>query len=168
MKRVLHFIDRVNDLVGQCVSYLVFPLVILVVYTVITRYFLAMQNLWAYETTQFIFGASFVLGGGYIAYKKSHVNVEVLFNRFSTRTKSIINLITALFFFVFIGAMVWHGWQTAWSSLELGEKTETAWGPPIYPIKFVIPVGAFLLLLQGIASFIRDLRIAAGRNPDEY
>lgn len=168
MKRVLQFIDSVNNLVGQYVCCLIFPLLALVVYTVITRYFLSMQNIWAYETTQFMFGALFVLGGGYIAYKKSHVNVEILHNRFSTRTKSIIDLVTALFFFVFIGAMVWFGWQAAWSSFGLGENTETAWGPPIYPIKFVIPVGAFLLLLQGIAKFIRDIRIATGRKLDEY
>lgn len=168
MKQVLHLIDKINNITGHYVSYLIFPLIGLVVYTVVTRYFLSMSNIWAYETTQFMFGAFFVLGGGYIAYKNGHVNVDILFSRFSKRTQAIISLFTALFFFIFIGAMVWLGWQAAWSSLKMGERTDTAWGPPVYPIKFAIPVGAFLLLLQGIAKFIRDLRIATGKESDEH
>jgi TRAP-type mannitol/chloroaromatic compound transport system permease small subunit len=164
----LNYIDKINNVIGIYVSYLIFPLIGLVMFTVLTRYFLSMQNVWSYETTQFIFGASFVLTGGYIAYQKSHVNVEVLYNRFSIRTRAIIDLATALFFFLFIISMMWFGWREAWSSMELRQGTETAWSPPLYPIKFMIPVGAFLLLLQGLAKFIRDLRIAIRGTSDEH
>jgi TRAP-type mannitol/chloroaromatic compound transport system permease small subunit len=40
------------------------------------------------------------------------------------------------------------------------ETSETVWDVPIYPLKLALPVGAFLLLLQGLAKFIRDLVIA--------
>jgi len=36
------------------------------------------------------------------------------------------------------------------------EHTQTPWGPPYYPLKIVIPLSAFLLLLAGVAKFIRD------------
>jgi TRAP-type mannitol/chloroaromatic compound transport system permease small subunit len=164
----LKFIDKINNVVGVYISYLILILIGLVVFTVFTRYIFSMQNIWSYETTQFIFGTSFVLAGGFIAYKKSHVNVEVIYNRFSIRNRAIVDLVTALFFFVFIISMIWFGWREAWSAFELRQATESAWGPPIYPIKFIIPIGAFLLFLQGIAKFIRDIRIASGRSTDEH
>ena len=45
----------------------------------------------------------------------------------------------------------------AWESLSICERSNSAWQPPIYPVKMMIPIGAFLLLLQGIAKLIRDI-----------
>jgi TRAP-type mannitol/chloroaromatic compound transport system permease small subunit len=47
----------------------------------------------------------------------------------------------------------------AWESLLLGETEPTSFAPPVYPIKMMIPLGAFLILLQGLAKFIRDLTL---------
>jgi TRAP-type mannitol/chloroaromatic compound transport system permease small subunit len=41
-----------------------------------------------------------------------------------------------------------------------GEMSFTDWGPPLYCVKFMMPLGGLLLLLQGINWFIRDLHIA--------
>jgi TRAP-type mannitol/chloroaromatic compound transport system permease small subunit len=41
-----------------------------------------------------------------------------------------------------------------------GERSLTDWGPAYYPVKFMMPLGAFMLLLQGIVWFIRDIHIA--------
>ena len=46
----------------------------------------------------------------------------------------------------------------AWSSLIVLETSgRTPWEPPLYPIKMTIPIAAFLLLLQGLAGFARNL-----------
>jgi len=47
-------------------------------------------------------------------------------------------------------------------SFEIMEKTESAWGPIIWPARMTIVVGAFLLLLQGLAKLIRDIITAIG------
>ena len=51
-------------------------------------------------------------------------------------------------------------------SLMQLERSNSQWGPQIYPIKMVIPVATFFLLLQGLATFIRDLITATtGKKP---
>ena len=42
-----------------------------------------------------------------------------------------------------------------------GEMSFTDWQAPYYPIKFMMPFGGFLLLLQGIVWLIRDIHMAA-------
>ena len=42
----------------------------------------------------------------------------------------------------------------------IGELSFTDWAPPYYPIKFMMPFGGFLLLLQGIVWLIRDIHMA--------
>jgi TRAP-type mannitol/chloroaromatic compound transport system permease small subunit len=40
------------------------------------------------------------------------------------------------------------------------ETSGSAWDPPVYPLKVALAFGVALLLLQGIAKFIRDLHLA--------
>ena len=66
-------------------------------------------------------------------------------------------VVTGIFFFVFCGVMLWKGIDFAWTSLSRLEPDATPWRAPLYPIKMMIPLGALLILLQGLAKFIRDL-----------
>jgi len=42
-----------------------------------------------------------------------------------------------------------------WNSLMMKEKLAGAFRMPLYPFKILIPIGALLFLLQGIAVFFR-------------
>ena len=113
--------------------------------------------MWGTELTQLTFGVYVILSGGHIMRWGGHVNVDILYSRFSSKGKNIIDIITFLLFFLFCGMMVLYGGSLAWESLSYWEHSNSAWGPPIYPIKLMIPVGALLLLLQGFAKLIRDI-----------
>ena len=66
-----------------------------------------------------------------------------------------------LFFFPGIAFFFWMGWQEAAHALAIGERAETtAWQPPLWPLKMVVPIAAALLLLQGLAEFIRSVYAA--------
>ena len=53
-------------------------------------------------------------------------------------------------------AFVWVGWEFFAKSFSQGERVVTSpWMPIVYPFKFVIPLAAMLLLIQGLAQFIR-------------
>lgn len=70
---------------------------------------------------------------------------------------------TFIFFFMFVVVLLWKGWDMTWKALQIMERSQSQWGPVIWPSRLVIPVGAFLLLLQGLAKFIRDMAVATGR-----
>lgn len=155
--RYLRFIDLISEWSGRVVSYLIFFLALLVGYDVVVRYVFNKPTIWGYELSVMFFGTFALLGGAYTALEGGHVNMDVVYGLFPLRIKALLDVITFFIAFAFVGVLVWKGWETAWQSIKILEENSTLWGPPIYPFRTMLPLGAFLLLLQLIAKFIRDL-----------
>jgi len=58
-----------------------------------------------------------------------------------------------------------YGGSLAWDSLSRFEHSQSAWNPPLYPVKLMIPLGALLLMLQGLAKLILDFFILLDIEP---
>jgi len=163
MKQCLHLIDELSKWSGQAIAPLALVYMAILIIEVVARYVFNAPTKWAHETSTFIFGAQFMLAGAYCFWRGSMVNVEILHDRLPLRARAILDLILSIFPLVVCGIMIGTGWSAFWSSLEMQECTQTVFGPPLYPLKAVIPVGAFLLLLQVVARFVRDLYLAINR-----
>ena len=155
--RYLHFIDLISDWVGRVVSYLIFFLALIIGYDVLARYLFNSPTRWAYELSIMFFGTFVLLGGAYSAVKGGHVNMDVVYNLFPRRVRALLDVITFFVALAFVGVLLWKGGATAWDSIKILETDSTLWGPPIYPFRTMLPLGAFLLLLQLIAKLIRDV-----------
>jgi TRAP-type mannitol/chloroaromatic compound transport system permease small subunit len=154
---ILGVIDKINDWVGKILSFGVLFMFAIVLIEVIRRYLFNSPTVWGNELTQIVFGVYVILCGGYILRWGGHVNVDILYGRFSTKGKALVDIITFFIFLLFCGMMLAYGGSLAWESLTRFEHSQSAWNPPIYPVKLMIPTGAFLLLLQGIAKLMRDI-----------
>jgi TRAP-type mannitol/chloroaromatic compound transport system permease small subunit len=159
IERILKLVDDINDWVGKVLSFGVLAMFVLVITEVIRRYFFNYPSVWGNELTQLIFGMYAVLSGGYILRWDGHVNVDLLYNRFSPKGKAILDIITFFVFLLFCGMLVVYGGSLAWESLTTLEHSQSAWNPPIYPFKVMIPLGAILLLLQGLARLTRNVMV---------
>ncbi len=157
---ILHFVDELNDWIGKILSFGALAMFLLVMKEVIGRYFFNHPTVWGNELTQLIFGVYIVLSGGYVMRWEGHVNVDIIYARFFRRTKAIVDIVTSVLFFLFCGMMIVYGGSLAWESLAGLEHSHSAWDPPIYPVKLMIPLGAMLLLIQGMAKLIRDITAA--------
>ncbi|MDD5126701.1 MAG: TRAP transporter small permease subunit [Dehalococcoidales bacterium] len=160
LKRTLHTIDSINEYIGQGASYIIIAATLFLVYEVVMRYVFNAPTIWAHEMTQFVYGAHFILAGAYGILHRTHVNVDVLYNKFSPRAKAFTDVFTSVFLFLLCYALLVIGWQMGWESFMRMEKSPSIWNPPVYPIKLLVPIEGFLLSLQAIAKFIRDLSIA--------
>ncbi len=156
----IRFVDKMNDRMGKVVSFLVYPIMLVLVYEVVMRYAFNKPTIWAHETSCMLYGAHFVLGGAYALRHDAFVNVEVLYMRFSKRTKAIVDLITWTMFYVFVGALLWRSVPWAWKSLSVLEYSSSTWGPPVWTVKLTIPFAAFFMLLQGMRKTIKDAFLA--------
>ena len=160
IKACLHSIDRLNYWVARIVSWAVVVIIAATVYEVIMRYVFNDPTTWVFEFNYLLHGPYFLLLGAYTFSINGHVNVDVFYGRLTPRTKAIVDLFTLPLFFFFIGIMFVYGGKFALNALAFREHLSSAWGPPVYPIKMIIPVAAALLLLQGIARYIRCLHLA--------
>ena len=164
MDRFFKAVDRLNDWCGWLVGFQIVLIVGVIVYEVVARYGLNSPTTWANETMIYVTAVAYLLGGGYALHHRRHVTVDVLYARFSPRTRARLDVLTLGFFVLYLGALIWAGSLWAWDSIRLGESTGTPWNPPIWPVKLAIPVAALLVLLQGIANVVRDFQ-AAQRSP---
>jgi TRAP-type mannitol/chloroaromatic compound transport system permease small subunit len=160
LRRVLGIIDRLSGFVGTAVSVLLPALTLVLTFEVVARYFFKRPTIWAFDMAIFMFGYCGLLAGAYVMKEKEHINVDIIYGRFSTRGKAALDVITGLLFFFFIILVVVYGWEAAYSALSFGDRRPTEWGPPVGHFKLMIPLGALLLLLQGLSNWIRNLYLA--------
>ncbi|MBI4637951.1 MAG: TRAP transporter small permease subunit [Candidatus Rokubacteria bacterium] len=164
MERVLRVIDSLNDWCGRLVGFQILFVAVVILYEVVLRAGFNAPTLWANETMIYVTAVAYLLGGGYALLHRRHVSVDVVYARFSPRTRARLDVATLAFLVLYLAALGWAGGRFAWDSIGVGETTGTPWNPPIWPVKLAIPIAAALVLLQGIANVVRDVT-AARRDP---
>lgn len=160
LARILSEIDAISKWSGYIVMYLVVVLALLMSIEVVCRYVFNAPTLWATESCVLVFAVYILLSGAYVLLVRGHVTMDAVYNRFSLRGRAILDVVTSVFFFLFVGVLLWEGIPNAIKCVVLGEHSQTPWGAPFWPMKIAIPLGALLILQQGLAKLIRDLHIA--------
>ena len=161
--RILRLIDAISDRTGFAVSFLLLVSMVVVLYEISVRYVFNVSQTWAPEMSIFPFGAAIALGGAYTLLHKGHVRMDIFYSRWSPKAQAAMDIATFVVFLGFIGVLLWFGTQSLLIAIELGEKSESAWRPVIWPIRLMIPLGALLMLLQGLAGFTRNVLTLAGK-----
>ncbi len=101
-----------------------------------------------------------MLVAAYALLYGSHIRVDVIYSRFSLRVRGILDCFTYLvFFFPFCIIVFTNGILFAYTSWSIGETSESAALTIVPLVKTVIPVTLALLLIQGLANFIRSIYI---------
>ncbi|SFI22881.1 TRAP transporter large permease subunit [Modicisalibacter xianhensis] len=159
-------IDKISGFTGRYVAYwsLIAPLVYC--YEVFVRYALNSPTNWAHESMFLMFGMQYLLAGAFALREGGHVRVDILYTRAAPLTKAALDLMTSVFFFIFVLALVSTGWNFFAQSVSqdflffgqgyANETSFTEWAVQYYPVKFTLALGGVLLLLQGISQFIKD------------
>lgn len=160
LRNLVRFIDMLNEGVGRVVSLALLLLIALVVMEVALRYGFRAPTDWGTETISFVFAGYILLGGGYTLLHRDHVNMDIVYSRFSPRARAWIDVATSAFVFLYCWLLLREGALMAIEALETGRRTGTDWNPPLFPVMVSLPIGAALLLLQSVAKFLRDLVLA--------
>lgn len=158
IKTFLNGVDQISEWTGKIFMWLIVPLTILVVFEVISRRFFDAPHIWATEVTDFIYGPHFMLLAAYTLLYKGHVRIDVIYDRFSPRTRGILDIITYMvFFFPFCIIVLYQGIIFASTSWSIGETSDSAALTIVPLVKSILPVSIGLLLLQGLATYIRAI-----------
>ncbi|MBT8341677.1 MAG: TRAP transporter small permease subunit [Desulfatitalea sp.] len=155
-------IDRFVALQAEAASMLMILLVIIMCMEVFLRYVLKSPTIWALEFTTFLYGMHFVLGYGYTEQFHGHVRVDIFTAKLPQKAQDILYIATTSLLCLPLCLMlcIWS-FDNAWQSTRTLERSASAWGPPIWPVKIVMALGFTFLVLQVSANLIK--RITAGR-----
>ncbi len=165
MSRTVRVIDIAAEILGQAAKYLTFVLIGVISYEVFTRYVLGAPTIWAYESIKMSGGVLAVLGFAYVHRHNAHIRVDLLYNKLSPKTQSLIDSVGYFVLFLpLIGALLYASIIYTWEAWIYNEKLmETFWYPPAGPLRTLVSLGLLVLFLEGIARFIRDLYAVRGK-----
>ena len=167
LKKILHGIDQVSTWSGKVVSWAILVMVLAIAYDVILRYAFRAPTVWQYDISYMLGGSVIVLGAGYVHLTRRHVRVDIFYNRFSPRSKLILEIVfTLIFFFPFLSGVLLESIHHAIHAYQVNEFSEVGfWRPMMWPFRSVVSVGLAILLLQGVANFIRDFHLLIKGKP---
>lgn len=156
---MLDRLDKVNERVGFIISLLVIVVTVIIVFEVVSRYAFNSPTLWANDTCGYIQAVYYMFGGSYALLHGLHVRIDILYDRFSLKTRALINLtIGSILFFIFTGILLWKTTEFAATSvINLETARSGLWAGPVYPYKLLLPVGVLLIMFQWILNLIRDI-----------
>jgi TRAP-type mannitol/chloroaromatic compound transport system permease small subunit len=161
LDRFCAVIDRINTWVARLWGASIIFVTFAILYEVVARGLFEQATIWANETTVYLSAVAYLLGGGYALLRRGHVRIDLIYGALHGRQKRAADVFSFVFFFLYVGALIWVGTQMAWSSFLQSEGTGTPWNPPIWPVKMAIPIAGALLLMQGIVNLLRDLGLVA-------
>ena len=184
--RFVKIVEAVNYRTGRFAMYLIFILMGILLYSSISKT-LFTPSLWTLEVAQFAMVAYYILGGPYSIQLGSNVRMDLFYGTWSIRRKAWFDAFTVLLLIFYLGVMLYGATDSAAYSLGhfggepftyfkdllvafltggiegakelIGfvERSSTAWRPYLWPIKFVMIIGFFLMLMQAIAELIKDI-----------
>ena len=152
-------ISHINALAGELVAYWSLIAVFVYYYEVIARYVFNSPTNWAHEAMFLMFGMQYLIAGGFCLRENAHVRVDVIYTQLSKQARALMDVVTSVFFFIFVLTLMGTGWIFFHDAYAINEVSFTEWGIQYWPIKLALPVGAVLLMLQGIAQLVKDIAI---------
>jgi TRAP-type mannitol/chloroaromatic compound transport system permease small subunit len=161
--RFTDVIERVNAKAGEFVAYWAVISVFVYYYEVIARFMFNSPTNWVHESMFLMFGMQYMISGAYAYYEDQHVRVDVVYSHLSPRGKAVADIISSLFFFIFTITMLVTGWRFAFDAIHNTEISFTEWAVQYWPVKLCIPIGAALIVLQGISKLTKDIMIVRGK-----
>ncbi len=168
MSLCISFINALNEWVGKLISWLTLAMVITTFSVVVLRYLFDSGWIALQESVTYMHSLVFMLGAAYTLKHDGHVRVDILYQRFSPKTRAIIDALGALLLLLPVsGFIIWSSWHYVSESWQVLEGSRHSGGlPGLFLLKSCIIAMAVLLILQGIAMFLQNLMIVIGNDKE--
>ena len=165
--RLTQALDAITRVVGRVTAWLIIPMVGSLVYEVFARYLFDAPTVWAYDMTYMLYGTFFMLGSAWTLQRGGHIRTDSFYANWSPRRKAIVD--AACYVLFYLPAMVVFlklGAEYFWKSFQQNERIVTSpWLPIVWPFKFVMPVTAALLIIQGVSELIKCVQVILRSDP---
>jgi TRAP-type mannitol/chloroaromatic compound transport system permease small subunit len=175
-------VDAVNYRIGRVMMYGIFVMMGILLWSSVSKTFFS-PALWTLEMAQFAMVTYYIMGGPYSIQMGSNVRMDLFYGEWSAHKKAWFDAFTVFLLIFYLGVLIYGALgSTAYSlgywgtepvsyftglvtgSEEIGrlERSNTSWRPYIWPVKFVMLFGFFLMLLQAVSELIKDIATIKG------
>ncbi|MEP1768348.1 MAG: TRAP transporter small permease subunit [Sulfitobacter sp.] len=168
LERIIEPVSRLSLWSGRLAAFLVMPLVVAMVYEVVSRYVFDAPTQWAFEISYMLMGSIFLLGMSYALSIDAHVNVDFVHSALPKRWTAIIDgvayfVLTGFFLFLTLALA-----QSALRAFETGEGSGlSAWNPKIWPYRVIYVFGMATMVFQSFAKILQCALLATEAKKEE-
>ena len=160
-------IDKLNERVGLTVSWLVLAAVLISAANAVVRKGFNVSSNAFLEIQWYLFSVVFLFCAGYTLLRNQHVRIDVIAGRLSPRAQAWIDILGTLFFLLPMSVTImWLSWPVFIEAYQRHEVSTNAGGLLIWPARLLVPIGFFLLVIQGISELIKRVAFLKGLIPD--
>ena len=160
-------IDRLSERIGHTFYWLVLAAVLISAANAVVRKTFNVSSNAFLEIQWYLFSAIFLLLAGYTLLRNDHVRIDVITSRLSKRAQTWIDIIGTVFFlFPMAMLIMWLSWPLFIESYTRHEISGDAGGLLRWPVRLLVPVGFFLLSLQGVSEVIKRIAFLRGLIPE--
>ena len=122
-----------------------------------------LPSIWTLEIAQFAMVAYYILGGPFSLQIGANVRMDLFYGGWTDRKKAWFDAFSILLLIFYLGVLLYGAIDSTTYSLQYNERSPTAWRPLLWPIKIIMCVGIFLMLLQAISEFFKDIAKLKGK-----
>ena len=161
--RFSRLVDALNTRVGHLVYWAILIAVLVSAGNAVIRKVLNLSsNAWL-ELQWYLFSLVFLLGAGYTLLRNEHVKIDIIYGHLPRRAQIWIEILGTLFFLLPASAIIMAlSWPVFVNSFVYNEQSSNAGGLPLWPARFLVPLGFLLLILQGLSELIKRIAYLTG------
>lgn len=159
----VYAVERFTYRLGRMCWWLALALITVLLIEAGMRYIFNRPQVWSLELSEFIFGTYFLFGGAYALMYERHVRMDAFYSRWPKKRQALVDAITFSIIAIYLIFFFVGGIGNVLFSLRFGMVSQSAWGPPMTPIRIIVAIGAFFMILISITRFIRDIAIVRGK-----
>ena len=166
MWTAIRAIERLSKVFGYIGAWIIAPLIVSMVWEVISRRFFDAPTMWAYEMSYMLMGTSFIFGLAWTLRMRRHVRVDFLYDHVSLKKQSIIDLVGFAFLALPATILLLGGlWDFLVYAYERDLRSgQSAWNPLVWPFRAGFVIGFALLLLQTISEILKCILVLMGHD----
>lgn len=158
MKTYVRRVDAMNYWIGRVIMYGLLVMAGILYWGIITdidALFTTPAN-WTVEMSQYTLATYYLVGGAYSIQLGANIRMDLFYGSWSPRRKSWFDMVTILCLVFFLAVLLYGGIESAIYSYP-NHRAPTLWRPLWWPIKAIMSFGIFLMLLQSISEFFKDI-----------
>ncbi|MCP4383887.1 MAG: TRAP transporter small permease subunit [Hyphomicrobiales bacterium] len=186
IRAYVRVVESINRRIGRFAMYILFVMMAILLWSSMSKV-LFVPSLWTLEMAQFAMVAFYMLGGPYSIQLGSNVRMDLFYSAWSPRRKAWTDAFTVLFLIFYLVVLLWGALSSTAYSLghfsndafgfygtligafvtggpeaaaaELGhlERSATAWRAYLWPVKVIMCIGIFLMLLQAVSELFKSV-----------
>jgi TRAP-type mannitol/chloroaromatic compound transport system permease small subunit len=165
--RLSRSIDWINERIGRSVMWLVLVAVLISALNALVRKLFNVSSNAFLEIQWYLFAAIFLLAAGYTFLRNEHVRIDVITSHLSPKTQNLVDIFGILVFLLPMATLIlWLSWPIVMTSILSGEMSANPGGLIRWPVKILLPIGFFFLVLQGISELIKRVAFLLDLGPD--